>query len=88
MAPVTGLHHVVIAVSDRRAATDFYRDVVGAEVIGAGGDRIAFRIGDNRLSVRVGAGGAGTSVYFRTRTEACWSSSPTRGRRDGARSER
>ena len=51
MAPVTGLDHVVIAVSDWRTATAFYRDVVGAEVIGVGGDRVAFRIGTNQLSV-------------------------------------
>ncbi|MEV5765472.1 VOC family protein [Micromonospora sp. NPDC052213] len=51
MVPVTRLDHAVIAVSDWRVSTDFYRDVVGAEVIGVGGDRVAFRVGPNQLNV-------------------------------------
>ncbi|MET9301834.1 MULTISPECIES: VOC family protein [Micromonospora] len=58
MTPVTRLDHVVIAVSDWRVATDFYRDVVGAEVIGVGGERVAFRIGPTQLSVH----GPGTDL--------------------------
>ncbi|GAB3809369.1 VOC family protein [Micromonospora zhanjiangensis] len=117
MVSVTRLDHVVIAVSDWQVAIGFYRDVVGADVIGVAGDRVAFRIGPDQLSVhgpgveladdnvaripvrpgnsdicflwdgpieeavrhlrehhvevetgpvrRFGAGGAGTSVYFR-----------------------
>ncbi|GAA2222537.1 VOC family protein [Micromonospora olivasterospora] len=51
MVPVTRLDHAVIAVSDWRVSTDFYRDVVGAEVISVGGDRVAFRVGPNQLNV-------------------------------------
>ncbi|GIJ29572.1 biphenyl-2,3-diol 1,2-dioxygenase [Micromonospora qiuiae] len=51
MARVTRLDHAVIGVSDWRVSTDFYREVVGAEVIDVGGDRVAFRIGPNQLSV-------------------------------------
>jgi catechol 2,3-dioxygenase-like lactoylglutathione lyase family enzyme len=49
--PVTRLDHVVIAVSDWQVAAAFYRDVVGAEVISVGGDRVAFRVGPNQLNV-------------------------------------
>jgi catechol 2,3-dioxygenase-like lactoylglutathione lyase family enzyme len=51
MSPVTGLDHAVIAVSDWQVSTVFYRDVVGAEVIDAGDDRVAFRIGRTQLNV-------------------------------------
>jgi catechol 2,3-dioxygenase-like lactoylglutathione lyase family enzyme len=111
------LDHCIIAVSDWDAATEFYREVVGATIIPIdGGRRVSFRIGDTQLNVhgpgfmpttnvarrpvqpgnsdlcfvweglideaiehlerndvavetgpveRVGAGGRGTSVYFR-----------------------
>jgi catechol 2,3-dioxygenase-like lactoylglutathione lyase family enzyme len=45
------LDHVVIAVSDWDRATDFYRAVVGAEVIDRGGGRVCFRIGETQLNV-------------------------------------
>lgn len=48
---MTRLDHAVIAVSDWQVSTAFYRDVVGAEVIGVGGDRVAFRIGPTQLNV-------------------------------------
>ena len=44
------LDHVVIAVSDRRRSDPFYRDVVGAEIIEAGG-RVFYRIGEQQLNV-------------------------------------
>jgi catechol 2,3-dioxygenase-like lactoylglutathione lyase family enzyme len=42
---------VVIAVSDWDRATDFYRAVVGAEVIDRGAGRVCFRIGETQLNV-------------------------------------
>lgn len=51
MSPVTRLDHAVIAVSDWRVSTVFYRDVIGAEVIDAGDNRVAFRVGLTQLNV-------------------------------------
>ena len=48
---VSRLDHTVIGVSDWQVSTAFYRDVVGAEVIGVGGDRVAFRVGPTQLNV-------------------------------------
>jgi catechol 2,3-dioxygenase-like lactoylglutathione lyase family enzyme len=45
------LDHCVIAVSDWDVATEFYRDVIGAEVVDIGSGRVAFRIGDTQLNV-------------------------------------
>lgn len=45
------LDHVVIAVSDWERSTQFYRDVVGAEVVDRGEDRVCFRVGDTQLNV-------------------------------------
>jgi catechol 2,3-dioxygenase-like lactoylglutathione lyase family enzyme len=45
------LDHCVIAVSDWDAATAFYRDVVGAEVVPIGAGRVSFRIGETQLNV-------------------------------------
>jgi len=45
------LDHVVIAVSDWDRSTDFYRAVVGAEVIDRGADRVCFRIEERQLNV-------------------------------------
>ena len=44
------LDHVVIAVSDRRRADAFYRDVVGAEVVERDG-RAFYRVGEQQLNV-------------------------------------
>ena len=44
------LDHLVIAVSDRRRSDPFYRDVVQAEVIEAGG-RVFYRVGEQQLNV-------------------------------------
>jgi catechol 2,3-dioxygenase-like lactoylglutathione lyase family enzyme len=51
--PVTDIHldHVVIAVTDWDRSTDFYRAVVGAEVIDRGAGRVWFRIGETQLNV-------------------------------------
>ena len=46
-----GLDHVIIAVSDWGHSTDFYRRVVGAEVIDRGAGRVCFRIGETQLNV-------------------------------------
>jgi catechol 2,3-dioxygenase-like lactoylglutathione lyase family enzyme len=88
--------HVVIHVSDWATSNDFYRRVLGAELIGEPDGPCRYRFGHNQLNVhgpgvdahplarlpvqpgnsdlcfawkgpveRHGAGGAGTSVYFR-----------------------
>ena len=50
--PVTGLDHVVIAVSDWERSNAFYRDVVGAEVVGLEDPpRWRYRFGDQQLNV-------------------------------------
>src|SRR5687767_7069591 len=48
---VIGLDHCVIAVSDWERANDFYRDVVGAELIELTRGRFAYRIGGQQLNV-------------------------------------
>ena len=50
--PVRGLDHVVIAVSDWERSNAFYRDVVGAEVVGLDDPpRWRYRFGDQQLNV-------------------------------------
>jgi catechol 2,3-dioxygenase-like lactoylglutathione lyase family enzyme len=49
--PAERLDHCVIAVSDWDKATEFYREVIGAEVVPIGADRVAFRIGETQLNV-------------------------------------
>jgi catechol 2,3-dioxygenase-like lactoylglutathione lyase family enzyme len=44
------LDHVVIHVSDLQRSDEFYRDVLGAEVVRVGG-RVAYRIGEQQLNV-------------------------------------
>jgi catechol 2,3-dioxygenase-like lactoylglutathione lyase family enzyme len=46
-----GLDHVIIAVPDWGRSADFYRRVVGAEVIDSGTGRVCFRIGETQLNV-------------------------------------
>jgi catechol 2,3-dioxygenase-like lactoylglutathione lyase family enzyme len=48
---VTGLDHVVIAVSDWERSNEFYRDVIGAEVVDYGNGRFAYRFGTQQLNV-------------------------------------
>jgi catechol 2,3-dioxygenase-like lactoylglutathione lyase family enzyme len=48
---VAGLDHCVIAVSDWGRSNDFYRDVVGAEVIGVTPGRWAYRVEGQQLNV-------------------------------------
>jgi catechol 2,3-dioxygenase-like lactoylglutathione lyase family enzyme len=48
---VAGLDHAVIGVSDWATSADFYRDVLGAEVIDAGSGRVAYRFGTIQLNV-------------------------------------
>jgi catechol 2,3-dioxygenase-like lactoylglutathione lyase family enzyme len=44
--------HVVIAVSDWERSTEFYREVLGVEVVPHGAPpRVAYRIGDTQLNV-------------------------------------
>ncbi|ALG08415.1 VOC family protein [Kibdelosporangium phytohabitans] len=45
------LDHCVIAVSDWERSTTFYRDVLGAEIVGHPDGRVAFRFGDQQLNV-------------------------------------
>lgn len=52
MSRVSRIDHVVIAVSDWQVSINFYRDVIGAEVLRVGpGDRVAFRVGQTQLNV-------------------------------------
>jgi catechol 2,3-dioxygenase-like lactoylglutathione lyase family enzyme len=60
MLPGLKLDHCVIAVSDWELSNAFYRDVVGAEIVQAGG-RTAYRLGDTQLNVH-GPGVAVTEV--------------------------
>ncbi len=45
------LDHSVVAVSDWGVSNRFYRDVVGAELVSAGPNRVAYRLGDTQLNV-------------------------------------
>ena len=49
--PAGRLDHCVIAVSDWERSNAFYRDVVGAELVPMGPDRVAYRLGDTQLNV-------------------------------------
>jgi catechol 2,3-dioxygenase-like lactoylglutathione lyase family enzyme len=50
--PVTGLDHVVIAVSEWERSNAFYRDVVGADVVGLEDPpRWRYRFGETQLNV-------------------------------------
>ena len=50
--PVRALDHVVIAVSDWERSNAFYRDVVGADVVGLDDPpRCRYRFGDQQLNV-------------------------------------
>ena len=50
--PVTGIDHVVIAVSEWERSNAFYRDVVGAELVGLEDPpRWRYRFGDQQLNV-------------------------------------
>jgi catechol 2,3-dioxygenase-like lactoylglutathione lyase family enzyme len=50
--PVVGLDHVVIAVSEWERSNAFYRDVVGAELVGLDDPpRWRYRFGDQQLNV-------------------------------------
>src|SRR5262245_22338629 len=51
MLGASRLDHCVIAVSDWEAATRFYRDVIGADVVAIDSGRVFFRLGDTQLSV-------------------------------------
>ena len=54
------LDHVVISVSDWERSNNFYRDVLGAEVVRRG-DGFAYRFGDQQLNVH----GPGMSPFLR-----------------------
>jgi catechol 2,3-dioxygenase-like lactoylglutathione lyase family enzyme len=47
----TSLDHCVVHVSDWERSNAFYRDVVGAEIVEAGGGRFAYRFGDSQLNL-------------------------------------
>jgi catechol 2,3-dioxygenase-like lactoylglutathione lyase family enzyme len=59
------LDHVVIAVSDWERSIAFYRDVVGAQVVGHPDGRVAFRLGDQQLNVHGPALDVGSLVAAR-----------------------
>jgi len=44
------IDHIVIGVTDFARSNDFYREVVGAEIVEVDG-RVAYRIGDQQLNV-------------------------------------
>jgi catechol 2,3-dioxygenase-like lactoylglutathione lyase family enzyme len=50
MAPVE-LDHCVIHVSDWERSNEFYRDVMGAELVDRGHGTWAYRLGDQQLNV-------------------------------------
>ena len=54
---MVALDHVVIAVSDWERSNAFYRDVLGAELVGLSRGRWAYRFGAQQLNVH----GPGTS---------------------------
>lgn len=56
------LDHCVIAVSDWERSADFYRNLLGAEVVGHPDGRVAYRFGDQQLSVHGPGLDAGTLV--------------------------
>jgi catechol 2,3-dioxygenase-like lactoylglutathione lyase family enzyme len=62
--PQVRLDHVVIAVSDWERSNAFYRDVLGAEVVGLDRGRYAYRIGGQQLNVH----GPGATPHPRART--------------------
>lgn len=45
------LDHCVIAVSDWERSTEFYRDVLGADVVDHPDGRVAYRFGNQQLNV-------------------------------------
>jgi catechol 2,3-dioxygenase-like lactoylglutathione lyase family enzyme len=45
------LDHCVIAVSDWERSTNFYRNVLGAEIVDHPDGRVAYRFGDQQLNV-------------------------------------
>ncbi len=51
MNRVVGLDHLIIGVSNWEVSTNFYRDVLGAEVVEVGPGRVAYRFGDTQLNV-------------------------------------
>jgi len=52
------LDHVVIGVSDWERSNAFYRDVLGADIVPLGANRVAYAFGEQRLNVH----GPGTDV--------------------------
>jgi catechol 2,3-dioxygenase-like lactoylglutathione lyase family enzyme len=51
MNPEICLDHSIVAVSDWEVSNRFYRDVLVAELVPAGPDRVAYRLGDTQLNV-------------------------------------
>jgi len=62
MMPAVHLDHSVIAVSDWDVANQFYRDVVGADVVEPQPGRFAYRIGETQLNVHGPGVHAGSNV--------------------------
>ena len=66
--PAGRLDHCVIAVSNWERSNAFYRDVVGAELVPMGPDRVAYRLGETQLNVH--GPGAEPSELARVPVEA------------------
>ena len=49
--PPLRIDHLVIGVSDWEISNQFYRDVLGAEIVPHGRSRFAYRLGDTQLNV-------------------------------------
>jgi catechol 2,3-dioxygenase-like lactoylglutathione lyase family enzyme len=63
--PEIRLDHCVIAVSDWERSATFYRDVLGAEMVGHPDSRVAYRFGNQQLNVHGPGLDVGTLVARR-----------------------
>jgi catechol 2,3-dioxygenase-like lactoylglutathione lyase family enzyme len=50
-SPPLRIDHTIVGVSDWETSNQFYRDVLGAEIVPHGAGRFAYRLGDTQLNV-------------------------------------
>lgn len=50
---ISRLDHIVITVTDRERTVRFYRDILGLAVETFGGDRLAVRVGEQKINIHV-----------------------------------